>query len=41
VVVFYLLPAIGALGAIIVLMGYSPRAILQRMRVHSMAGSGA
>src|ERR1700733_6239197 len=38
---FYLLPVIGAVGAIIVLMGYSPRAILQRMRVHSMAGSGA
>jgi len=41
VAVFYLLPAIGAAGAIIVLMGYSPRAILHRMRVHSMAGSGA
>jgi len=41
VALFYLLPAIGAVGAIIVLMGYSPRAILARMRVHAMAGSGA
>ena len=41
VVVFYLLPALGTAGAIIVLMGYSPRAILARLRTHSMAGSGA
>lgn len=41
VVLFYLLPALGAAGAIIVLAGYSPRAILARMRVHSMIGSGA
>ncbi len=41
VVIFYLLPALGAIGAIIVLMGYSPRAILARMRTHAMAGSGA
>jgi lipopolysaccharide export system permease protein len=41
IVIFYLLPAIGAVGAIIVLAGYSPRAILARMRVHHMAGSGA
>jgi lipopolysaccharide export LptBFGC system permease protein LptF len=39
VVLFYLLPAIGAAGAIIVLMGYSPRAILARIRVHSLAKS--
>ena len=32
VALFYLLPAIGAAGAIIVLMGYSPRAILARMQ---------
>jgi hypothetical protein len=41
VVTFYLLPAIGAAGAIIVLAGYSPRAILARLRTHAMAGSGA
>lgn len=34
VVAFYLLPAIGAAGAIIVLMGYSPRAIAARLKVH-------
>ena len=39
VLMFYLLPLIGAVGAIIVLMGYSPRAILARLRVHSMAGA--
>lgn len=38
VAVFYLLPAIGAVGAIIVLMGYSPRAIIARMRVHPIMG---
>ena len=42
VVAFYLLPAIGAAGAIIVLMGYSPRAILARMKAHPIImGSGA
>jgi len=41
VVIFYLLPALGTVGAIIVLMGYSPRAILARMRVHAMTDSGA
>jgi lipopolysaccharide export system permease protein len=41
VAVFYLLPAIGAAGAIIVLAGYSPRAILARLKAHSMMGSGA
>jgi lipopolysaccharide export system permease protein len=41
VILFYLLPAIGAAGAIIVLMGYSPRAILARLRVHALAKSGA
>ena len=41
VMLFYLLPAIGAAGAIIVLMGYSPRAILARMKVHPVMGSSA
>jgi lipopolysaccharide export system permease protein len=41
VALFYLLPAIGAAGAVIVLMGYSPRAILARIRFHSIANSGA
>jgi lipopolysaccharide export system permease protein len=41
VAIFYLLPGIGAAGAIIVLMGYSPRAILARMRVHPVMGSSA
>jgi len=41
VIIFYLLPAIGAAGAIIVLMGYSPRAILARIRVNAMARSSA
>jgi lipopolysaccharide export system permease protein len=41
VAVFYLLPAIGTAGAIIVLAGYSPRAILARLKVHAMMGSGA
>jgi lipopolysaccharide export system permease protein len=39
VAVFYLLPALGAAGAIIVLMGYSPRAILARMKVHPITVS--
>ena len=38
---FYLLPMFGAAGAIIVLAGYSPRAILARLRAQAMAGSGA
>jgi lipopolysaccharide export system permease protein len=41
VALFYLLPALGAAGAIIVLAGYSPRAIIARLRVQPMTSSGA
>ncbi len=41
IALFYLLPAIGAAGAIIVLMGYSPRAIMARMKVHPIMGPSA
>ncbi len=40
VVVFYLLPALGAAGAVLVLMGYSPRALWTRWTAyHHMAGA--
>jgi len=37
--VFYLIPLSGALGAILVLMGYSPRALLIRWRATHAAGA--
>jgi lipopolysaccharide export system permease protein len=39
VTVFYLLPGLGALAAVLVLMGYSPRAILARWQAHRTAGA--
>lgn len=41
ILLFYLIPAIGAAGAVIVLMGYSPRAIMARLQAHPIAGSSA
>ena len=38
---FYLLPALGAAGAIAVLAGYTPTALLARWRTHAIIGSGA
>jgi lipopolysaccharide export system permease protein len=40
IVTFYLIPLIGAAGAILVLMGYSPRAVLARRRIR-LSGAGA
>jgi lipopolysaccharide export system permease protein len=39
VAVFYLLPGIGALGAILVLMGYGPRAVWARLHPPGAAGA--
>jgi lipopolysaccharide export system permease protein len=38
---FYLLPALGAAGAIAVLAGYTPAALLARWRTRAIIGSGA
>jgi lipopolysaccharide export system permease protein len=38
---FYLLPALGAAGAIAVLAGYTPAGLLARWRTHAVIGSGA
>jgi lipopolysaccharide export system permease protein len=38
---FYLLPALGAAGAIAVLAGYTPAALMARWRTHAIIGSGA
>jgi lipopolysaccharide export system permease protein len=38
---FYLLPALGAAGAIAVLAGYTPTALMARWRTHAIIGSGA
>jgi lipopolysaccharide export system permease protein len=39
VALFYLLPALGAAGAIAVLAGYSPRALLARRKISRMQGA--
>lgn len=39
VMVFYLLPLLGALGAVLVLMGYSPKALWQRWHTPHVAGA--
>ena len=41
VALFYLLPALGAAGAVAVLAGYTPASLLARLRTHAAAGSGA
>jgi lipopolysaccharide export system permease protein len=38
---FYLLPALGAAGAIAVLAGYTPASLLARLRTRAIIGSGA
>ena len=38
---FYLLPALGAAGAIAVLAGYTPASLMARFRNHAIVGSGA
>jgi hypothetical protein len=41
VAIFYLLPALGAAAAIALLAGYTPAALLARLRPVAMAGTGA
>jgi lipopolysaccharide export system permease protein len=41
VAIFYLLPALGAAAAIALLVGYTPAALLARLRPPAMAGTGA